>query len=152
MNSRSLRRSTGRSVRNVFFTLTVLGGVAACSSGTEPDSKPTEARIRVEGTSTVPLQLLTSLDFFETVDPISGEIRQILNTADTVFVDALPYDATVPLTSLGSIYVELANLEDTPANVRLQVDLDNGQGYDRSATMSEGGALVYAYVFLQTII
>ena len=141
-----------RRVRNVLIALVGMAGTAACSSGTQPDSKPTEAQIRVEGTSTVPLQLLTSRDFFETVNQGTGEIRQVLNTADTVFIETLPYEARVPLTSLGSIYVELANLEDTPANVRLQVDLDNGQGYDRSATMSEGGALVYAYVFLQTVI
>lgn len=125
---------------------------AACSSGTQPDEKPTEAAIRVEGTSPGPLRLVISTDFYEELHSATGEILQIFNSSDTLTVSSLPFQHTEPVGSLGSVYVSLSNEADESADVRLRVDLDNGRGYDQSATMSEGGALTWVYVFLQTVI
>lgn len=122
----------------------------ACSSGTSPEEKPTQARIQVEGTAPAPLRLVVSTDFFETF--VEGEVVQVIRQADTSFIDP-PFDQTVPLTDLGSVLVELTNLEVEPAQVELRVDLDSGQDpYRQSATMSEGGTLRYVFVFLQTVL
>lgn len=128
-------------------TFMILLGGAACSSGTSPGEKPTEARIRVEGTTPAPLQLVVSTDFYETVR--DGEVVQVKRSADTTFI-GLPYDESVALTSLGSVVVELTNQEEEPAQVEMRVDLDSGQNpYRQSATMSLGGTLRYVFVFLQ---
>lgn len=124
----------------------------ACSSGTQPDEKPTQAVIRVEGTTPGALRLVVSTDFYERVHPTTGEIIQVLNSSDTLTVSGLPYRHAAPLGSLGSVYVSLSNAAVESAAVRLRVELDNGRGYDQSATMSEGGTLTYVYVFLQTVI
>ncbi len=152
MQSRPEKKSSGRAFLYALTALMVVGASAACSSGTQPEEKPTQARIRVEGSAPGPLQLVVSTNFFEVVDQFTGEIRQILNTADTTAIGTLPYDGTVQLTSLGSVYVSVANEDAAAANVRLRVDLDERQAYDRSATMSEGGALIFAFVFLQTVL
>ena len=125
----------------------IVVGTAACSSGTSPDEKPTQARIEVEGTAPGPLELVVSTDFYEDVQ--DGQVIQVKNSADTSFV-SLPFDNTVFLTDLGSVLVELTNHADETAQVQMRITLDNGaQPYQRSATMSEGGSLRYVYVFLQ---
>lgn len=122
----------------------------ACSSGTSPDEKPTEARVQVTGTAPAQLRLVVSTDFFERI--VDGQVVQVKNSADTAFID-LPYDDTVPLTDLGSVMVEVTNLEVESAQVEMRVNLDSGQPpYQQSATMSEGGTLRYVFVFLQTVL
>jgi len=133
-----------------FAALLVLLGAAACSSGTEVEERPTEARIRVTGTTPVPLQLVVSTDFSEFVGE-EGQILQRINSADTTFISP-PYDETVLLTSLGSIVVALTNHDVEPAQVELRVNLDNGEDFRQSAAMSEGGTLRYVFVFLTTIL
>lgn len=129
-----------------------LVAAAACSSGTSPDEKPTRADISVTGTAPAQLQLVISTDFFEMVDDVTFEILQVLNTADTLFIDP-PFEQTVPLTDLGSIVVELTNHEEESAQVRMRVTLDSGQDpFDQSATMSLGGTLRYVFTFIQRVI
>ncbi|MDT8342132.1 MAG: hypothetical protein RQ751_11525 [Longimicrobiales bacterium] len=126
----------------------VLGVTAACSTTTEPDEKPTRADIQVTGESTVPLRLVVSTDFFETLDQVSGVRAQVFNSADTTFIETLPFERTVQLTDLGSIVVDLSNPSEIEASVRLQVTVDSGQEpFDRSAIMSQGGALRYVFTF-----
>ena len=125
---------------------------AACSSSTAPANKPTEAWIRVSGTSPVPLQLVVSTNFSERIDEFTGEVVQVTNRADTTQITTLPFESTVALTDLGSVLVSLTNRADEPADVRLRVNLDAGQDpYDQRAIMSEGGQLRYVFVFLQTV-
>lgn len=125
----------------------VLLGSAACDSGTSPDEKPTRADVAVVGEAPVPLELVVSTDFYETVR--DGEVVQVRNSADTLYIE-LPFAQTFYLTDLGSVLVELANHDDEPAQVELSVELDNGQEpYRQSATMSQGGQLRYVLAFLQ---
>lgn len=125
----------------------IVVGAAACSSGTSPDEKPTEARIEVEGTAPGPLELVVSTDFYEDVQ--DGQVIQVTNSADTSSI-SLPFDDTVFLTDLGSVLIQLTNHADETAQVQMRITLDNGaHPYQRSATMSEGGSLRYVYVFLQ---
>lgn len=146
-------RSTGRRIRRWAGLATMSILAAACANSTAPTNRPTEARVRVEGTSPVPLQLVVSTDFYETVDQFTGEILQITASADTTQITSLPFDRTVPLTSLGSVLVSLTNHADQPAQVRLRVNLDGGQDpYDQSAEMSKGGQLRYVFAFVQTVL
>lgn len=119
---------------------------AACDFGTSPDTKPTRAEVAVVGEAPVPLELVISIDFHETVR--DGEVIQVKNTADTLFIDP-PFEQTVALNELGSVLVELTNHDPEPAQVELSVELDSGQDpYRQSATMSEGGKLRYVFVFI----
>lgn len=125
----------------------VLSSATACDSGTSPDEKPTRADVAVVGDAPVPLELVVSTDFHETVR--DGEIVQVRNSADTLFIEP-PFAQTFYLSDLGSVLVELANHDDEPAQVELSVELDNGQEpYRQSATMSQGGQLRYVFAFLQ---
>jgi hypothetical protein len=144
-------RKSGWQIR--FASVVAMSGLAvACSTGTDPDIKPTSAHIRVEGTAPAQLQLVVSTEFYEAQDEVTFEIYQVIESADTSFID-VPYDEVLPLSSSGSVVVQLANLEIAPAQVRLRVDLDSGQEpYDRTATMSDGGRLRYVFVFLQRVI
>jgi hypothetical protein len=125
----------------------VLVSSTACDSGTAPGEKPTRADVAVVGEAPVPLELVVSTDFFETVR--DGEVVQVKNSADTLFIEP-PFAQTFFLSDLGSVLVELANHDAEPAQVELSVELDSGQEpYRQSATMSEGGRLRYVFVFLQ---
>lgn len=124
----------------------------ACVNSTAPEERPTSAHIQVEGTAPGPLRLIVSTDFYQVQDAVTFEVREIVEVADTTLID-LPYEGTVDLGVGGSVLVDVANPDSVPANVRMRVDLDTGQAsYDRSATMSEGGALRYVYLFLQVIV
>jgi hypothetical protein len=43
--------------------------------------------------------------------------------------------------------VELRNFEVAAATVHLRVELDNGEGDDRTATLSDNAALVYYFIY-----
>lgn len=132
--------------------LTALLVTAACSSGLEPEERPSSARIRAEGTAPGQLELIVSTQFYAVEDAVTLEVSHIVESADTFLID-LPYENTVDVSSTGSVYVNLANPDSVPANVRLRVNLDSGQqAYDQTATMSEGGALRYVFLFLQVIV
>ena len=121
---------------------------AGCSLTSGPTDKPTEARVQVEGTSPHPLQLITSTDFFEQVNLTTGDRYAIVNRADTVEFTP-PYDHTFDLGSEGSFYVKLNNPLVPTASVRMRVNLDGGQSYDQSATLSDNAALIYYFIFTE---
>lgn len=119
---------------------------SACSSSAGPDESPTSARVRIEGTSPHPLQLITSTEFYEQLNPLSGEIRPVLTKADTAALQ-LPYDGRMDLGTNGLVYVEVRNAEVATASIRMRVDLDNGESFDQSVTLSDDAALIYYFVF-----
>lgn len=133
--------------RSVWAAVVVAGVVsAACSNSTGPDVKPTRAEITVTGSSPVPLRLVVSTDFVETINTETGVRSQVFNSADTSFINTLPFSRMVQLTDLGSIVVDLANPDTAVAAIRMRVELDSGQSpYDQSANMSQGGALRYVF-------
>jgi hypothetical protein len=117
---------------------------AACSLSTGPGNQPTVAHIVVDGTSAAPLQLLVSTDFYEVVDQ-NGAINEVYNSQDTTDI-SLPYDNRVQL-PIGSVSVKVVNPSATSASVHLQVGLDNGKGYDHTATLANGQEMSYIYVY-----
>jgi hypothetical protein len=120
--------------------------VSACSLTTEAQDRPTSARVRVEGTSPHQLMLITTKQLYEQYDPLNGVITPVSQDADTALI-TLPFDQTLDIASTGSVYVELRNLEVASATVHLRVELDNGEGDDRTATLSDNAALIYYYIF-----
>lgn len=143
---------SGRSMRFWALGAVVLMG-AACSTSTSPDVKPTRADITVSGSSTVPLRLVVSTDFAETFNQVTGERAQILNSADTLTIETLPYTRSVQLGDQGGVVVDLSNPSDVEATVRLRVSLDSGQKpYDQTATMSQGGALRYVFSYFSPVL
>ncbi len=123
-----------------------LATLAACGSTTSPDQRPSEAEIRVTGSSTVPLRLIVSTDFFETIDQVDGTRAQVFVTADTLTIEDLPYSDIVTLGDLSSIVVDVSNSDETPATVRVFVELDGGQPpFDQEGIMSQGGSIRYVY-------
>jgi hypothetical protein len=140
------RRGLARHPARVVAASLVLAILAACSTTTSPDQRPSQAQIRVTGSSPGPLRLIVSLDFFETFDPVEQIREQVFVTADTTMIDALPYSGSVTLSALSRIVVDVSNPDEEPATVRVVVELDGNQPpYDQEATMSLGGALRYVY-------
>ena len=118
--------------------------VSACSLSTGPGNQPTVAHIVVQGTAPGPLQLLVSTDFYEVKDQ-NGAISEVYNSVDSTDI-TLPYDNRVQL-PIGSVSVRLRNASATAASVHLQVGLDNGKGYDHTATIVNGQEMSYIYVY-----
>ncbi len=120
--------------------------VSACSLGTDTVDRATSVRVQVQGTSPHPLILVTAKDLYEQYNLDTNERYAVTVSADTVLI-TLPYDQTVDISSTGGIYVEVRTQEADTATVRLRVELDNGQGSDRTATLLEDAALVYYFIF-----
>ncbi|MCG6987988.1 MAG: hypothetical protein LJF06_07395 [Gemmatimonadetes bacterium] len=137
-------RSRGTRIGLVLAAVAALVA-SACSLSTGPGSMPTVAHIVVQGTAPGSLQLILSTDFYEVKDQ-NGVISEVYNSQDTTDI-TLPYDNRVQLTSLGSISVKVRNTSATAASVHLQVGLDNGQGFDHTASIANGQEMSYIYVY-----
>lgn len=124
----------------------VVATATACGSSTSPPQRPSEATVRLTGETTVPLRLIVSTDFFETLDPLEGTRDQVFVTADTLTIETLPYNETFVLGALSSIVVDVSNPDETPATVRLEVELNGGQQpFEQEGVMSQGGSIRYVY-------
>lgn len=145
MRSRSLVR-LGQALVGLaaLATLTVSG----CSLSTGPGNAPTVAQIVIDGTASGSFQLIVSTDFYEVQSSTDGSISEVYNTADTLDITP-PYDSQVNLTDLGIIAVHLKYTSPGSATVHMKVGLDNGQGYDHSATISGDQEMSYVYVYTQ---
>jgi hypothetical protein len=119
--------------------------MSACSIGTDAPEKPGTARVRIEGNTPHPLMLITGREVYEQIDPLNGTVTPRVEDPDTLQI-TLPYDATLNIARTGCVYVELRNLLVPTASVRMRVDLDNGENYDRTATLSDDAALIYYYL------
>lgn len=121
--------------------------VVGCSLTGGPDDKPSEARVRVEGSSPHPLSLIVATNFYEQLNLETGARSVVLVSSDTSEI-SLPHDRAVDLGETGSVYVELLNPLVATATVRMRVDLDSGQNpYDQSATLSDRASLIYYFLF-----
>lgn len=137
MISRNLSRSA--------LLVTALSA-GACSIGTDIDDIPTSARVRVEGTAPDEMRLILSTDFLEQINLDTGERSVSLLAADTLVL-SLPYDETWPIGTFGSVYVEVYYAPTSTAAITLRVNLDNGESFERVATLSSGSSLVYYFVW-----
>ena len=125
--------------------------VSACTGLTESDP-PTQARVVVEATPELPLQLIVSTDFLIILDELTGEQNPDFSSADTVALGAA-FDQTYSMTSADSrLFVRLANDNDTVEPVHIRVFLDGVTEYDVTANLGMGGFLEYLYRFNQPTI
>ncbi|MHB1194949.1 MAG: hypothetical protein ACYC6F_18150 [Longimicrobiales bacterium] len=134
-------RSAGRAAGALALLI-----VSACSLGTDAGDRATSVRVRVEGTSPQQLTLITASDLYEQYNLDTNQRYAVAVSSDTVHI-TLPYDQILDISSTGSIYVEVRSQEADTATVRLRVELDNGQGFDQTATLLRDAALVYYFIF-----
>ena len=127
-------------------TAVALVSTGACFLGTSPDNKPSSAVVDIQGSTPNPLLLVLSSDFVEQLNTGTGEYTATLRSSDTTFITP-PYHQAVDISATGNIYVELYQPEVAEATVTMKVDIDNGQGYDRSATLADKAKLVYYFTF-----
>lgn len=125
-----------------------LGASAGCSSILDTRRNlADEARILAEGTSPVPLTLITSTEYVGARDPATNEFVIDLIDSDTSQVTELPLEERIPLDDNGRIFVRLWNPDlDATASVRLRVYLDDELVYDVSADMRDA-YLEYVFVY-----
>lgn len=140
---RPRRARVGAGPGHLVLIALFLAGPSACLDTQDPDP-PAEARITISGTSPDSLRLITSTDFFEQIVGDS-EIQAVLVQADTLAV-LPPFETQVSLRSVGEVFVRVSQEGTTPSNVTVQVFLDGELEYDRTATLSQGGALEYRYL------
>lgn len=105
-----------------------------------------EARIEVTGSSPVPLLLVTSKDWGEGVDELTGERIVVLFQADTTQFDP-PHQATVRLAPLYRVLFRVINPDSAKdATIRMRVRLDDEVVFDEEATM-RAASLEYSYSY-----
>ena len=127
------------------IALVTLSSIAACSLGTEESARPDNARVVVTVDSPNPLTLITSTDFFESIDDVSGQIVTHFNRADTVLIDS-SFDETFQLGSQSSFVARLIETENTAATIEMRVFLDGELEWERTGTMRDA-TLEYKFVF-----
>src|SRR5690606_10852157 len=111
-----------RSLRLAVLFSALLG--AGCNTfGTRDPSE--EARVRLQGTSEVDLQLVTSIEFGYTVDE-EGNRQTVLIKADTALVRP-PYDEVFDISSRGIFLLRLSNANQQTADVTLEVSIDGSR-------------------------
>ena len=115
--------SGGRSGMAYLIALFVFSSISACSLGTEESARPDRARVVVTVDSPNPLTLITSTDFFESIDDVSGQILTSFNQSDTVLI-ASSFDETFQLGSQSSFIARLIETENTTATIEMRVFLD----------------------------
>jgi hypothetical protein len=126
-------------------TLLVLAG--ACTILESKEDSADQARVVVTGTTTVPLELVTSTKFTRTIEE-TGEVSISLAFADTAFVDlAAPLDRTHPVSPDRGFLVRLRNYSTDPAVVSMQVYFDGKLSYDRQNVTLQNASLEFSYIF-----
>lgn len=127
------------------LALIALSTVAACSLGTEESNRPDRARVVITVDAPNPLTLITSTDFFESIDDVSGQILTSFNQADTVLIDSA-FDETFQLGAQSSFVARLIETENTTATIEMRVFLDGVLEWERTGTMRDA-LLEYKFVF-----
>ena len=125
--------------------------LSACQGLTESDP-PTQARVVVDATPEIPLQLIVSTDFVIILDELTGNQDPQFSSADTIALGAA-FDQTYSMASGDArLFVRLANDNDTVEPVHIRVFLDGVNEYDVTANLGMGGFLEYLYRFNQPTI
>lgn len=126
------------------LALTVLTG--ACGL-IEPQSDPAQqATVTVQGTSPVPLELITASNFTLAFNQETGVTDSNLLVADTAALSP-PFEQVYDVSSLERFLVRVTNADSMVASLRLQVFLDGILEYDQQANISDGGSLEYSFQF-----
>lgn len=120
----------------------------ACDSllGTDQSAFANEARVRVDGTFTAPLQLLTSSNFIATRNPDNGELEAQEIVGETLTLTELPFDRVFDLRGTDRFLVRLANPDvNVTVNVHFRIELDGREVYNHRANMRDASMQYIAY-------
>lgn len=122
--------------------------LSACNSilGSNQAAFAYEARVIVEGSSGVPLRLLTSTNFFASRDMDTGELLASQIVGDTATLNTLPFNRTFNIRGSDRFLVRLINPDaDSTATVHLRIHLDDREVYNQRATMRNASLQYIAY-------
>jgi len=126
--------------------ITLSGAGCDLLKGPSRPDRADEAHIEVTGSSPVPLLLVTSNDWGDGFDELTGERIVVLFQADTAQID-LPHQATVRLAPLYGVLFRVINPDTAQdASIRMRVRLDDELVFDESATM-RAASLEYSYSY-----
>lgn len=119
----------------VWTILIVLAGGCDWISGSDQGFAD-EGRVLIDGSSTVPLLLVTSTNFLQGFDPLSGETVTTILSADTITLNQLPTDQRYPLSGKDRFLARIANPSTgATATIHMQVRMDGRQVFDQHATL-----------------
>jgi hypothetical protein len=127
----SIKRNRARAI-----AIAMMLGTAGCNVfASEPD-RVEQARVIIDGTTPVPLTLVTSGNFIVQNDSSTFEPVVTLFLADTASLQ-LPYESMYSMGEYERFLVRLINPDTATATVRMRVLVDGRLEYDQSATMSD---------------
>jgi hypothetical protein len=105
-----------------------------------------EARVIVEGSSAVPLRLITSTNFATSRDPDTGELVAAQVVGDTAHLTGLPFDRVFEIRGADRFLVRLINPDiNVTATIHLRVHLDDREVYNQRATMRDASLQYIAF-------
>lgn len=122
--------------------------MSGCDSllGSDQAAFANEARIIVEGTSAVPLRLITSTNFNAIRDPDTGDLVATDVVGDTASLTSLPFDRVFRVRGADRFLVRLINPDiSVTATVHLRIHLDDRLVYNQRATMRDASLQYIAY-------
>ncbi len=133
-------------LRTGVLALLVLS-TGACNIFETEDEIADEARVLIEGTSPVPLQLITSTRFERTYND-DGDAVTILLVSDTAMIElGTAFDEVYPVKPDLGFFVRLRNLEADPATVSMRVYFDGELNYDQRNVSLSDASLEFSFIF-----
>ncbi|MGH7476127.1 MAG: hypothetical protein ACRELD_07545 [Longimicrobiales bacterium] len=136
-----------RTVRSWQPLLGVALLLASCDFPFFSDEEPPPelARVVINGTSPVLLELLTSTAFQPVTDPETGttSISFVAATIDTIDV---PFENEYALAPNDRFYVRLTNPDTATASVQMQVFFDGVKMYDNTRDL-EDGSMEFSWIY-----
>ena len=135
-----------RAVLRVALLGSVVWGAACDSLFDTSENRAETARVRVSGTSQVPLQLILSNQFLAVPDPTTGQFVNQLVAADT-FDLQLPIDRSYPMGDAERIFVRLSQLDSLQeAHITMRIHLDDREVYQQEAIL-RNAFLEYTFTY-----
>lgn len=146
MNSTPNRRRLSR-IRPLVIALLMGFSLAGCGLVTDVTSKyADEAHVEVTGPPDVPLFLVTSTDWYITIDEMTFEQGLHIEKADTTFFDS-SISKTVDITPNYRVLFRVYNPSETPVSgVRMQVKMGSKKAYDETVVI-EDVPMEFTYVY-----
>jgi hypothetical protein len=123
-----------------FLLAAALLVTAGCEGlfGSDQAAFAEEARVLLEGTSPVPILLVTSTNFVAGIDNETGGVVTDLVVADTVVLTTIDVDQTYDIFGADRFLVRVANPDlDETATIHLRVLMDGREVFNQRATMRD---------------
>ena len=122
----------------------MLACASACGILDDQEERAQRAQVVVNGTSPVPLSLITSSEFVLETDPETLVTTAVLIVSDTAEFTP-PFEDIYQIDQFERFLVRLVNPDSAVASIRMQVLVDGSLEYDQSADVAEGGSLEFTF-------